>query len=136
MIYNQAAYTVIDAAGSSTTLRRKLAPLEAVRDNFAKYLLTMDFVAIDFETAKRSMESACAVGLVKYLGDEKVDSFYSLIRPPVLYVRPDFTEIHGITVDDVRDAPDLHKYLRKDYSVFVRAVTFVTLYGGRRQGCI
>ncbi|MCK9169760.1 MAG: 3'-5' exonuclease [Treponema sp.] len=66
----------------------------------------MDFVAIDFETAKHSMESACAVGLVKYLGDEKVDFFYSLIRPQVLYIRPDFTEIHGITVDDVRDAPD------------------------------
>jgi DNA polymerase-3 subunit epsilon len=35
-----------------------------------------------------------------------VDSFYSLIRPPVLYIRPEFTEIHGLTVEDVRDAPD------------------------------
>jgi uncharacterized protein len=42
--YYQAAYTVIDADGSGTTLRRELAPLEAVRDNCAKYLLTMDFV--------------------------------------------------------------------------------------------
>jgi DNA polymerase III subunit epsilon len=66
----------------------------------------MDFIAIDFETAKHSMESACAVGLVKYVDDEKTDTFYSLIRPPVLYIRPDFTQIHGITVDDVRDAPD------------------------------
>ncbi|MDR0641462.1 MAG: 3'-5' exonuclease [Treponema sp.] len=66
----------------------------------------MDFVTIDFETAKYSRESACAVGMVKFLGGEKADAFYSLIRPPVLYIRPDFTKIHGLTVEDVRDAPD------------------------------
>jgi DNA polymerase-3 subunit epsilon len=65
----------------------------------------MDFVAIDFETAKYSSESACSVGLVKFQNGAAVDSFYSLIRPPSLYIRPDFTEIHGLTVDDVRDAP-------------------------------
>jgi DNA polymerase-3 subunit epsilon len=65
----------------------------------------MDFVAIDFETAQYARESACAVGLVKYRQGEPVDSFYSLVRPPVLYIRPDFTRIHGITRGDVQDAP-------------------------------
>jgi len=65
----------------------------------------MNFVAIDFETAKYSRESACSVGLVKYTEGKAVDTFYSLIRPPVLSIRSDFTEIHGLTVDDVRDAP-------------------------------
>jgi DNA polymerase-3 subunit epsilon len=65
----------------------------------------MNFVSIDFETAKHSRESACSVGLVKYLGGKEADTFYSLIRPPILYIRPDFTEIHGLTVDDVKDAP-------------------------------
>jgi DNA polymerase-3 subunit epsilon len=65
----------------------------------------MNFIAIDFETAKYSQESACSVGLVKFLNGKAVDTFYSLIRPPVLYIRPDFTDIHGLTVDDVRDAP-------------------------------
>jgi DNA polymerase-3 subunit epsilon len=65
----------------------------------------MNFVTIDFETAKYSRESACSVGLVKYLDGEPTDTFYSLIRPPSLYIRPDFTDIHGLTVDDVRDAP-------------------------------
>ncbi|WP_245534839.1 3'-5' exonuclease [Treponema primitia] len=60
---------------------------------------------MDFETAKYSRESACSVGLVKYRKGKPVDSWYSLIRPPSLYIRPDFTEIHGLTVDDVRDAP-------------------------------
>jgi DNA polymerase-3 subunit epsilon len=65
----------------------------------------MNFIAIDFETAKHSRESACSVGLVKFLNGKMVDTFYSLIRPPVLYIRPEFTDIHGLTVEDVRDAP-------------------------------
>ncbi|MDR2490574.1 MAG: 3'-5' exonuclease [Spirochaetaceae bacterium] len=65
----------------------------------------MNFVSIDFETAKYSRESACSVGLVKYIDGKKTDCLYSLIRPPFLYIRPDFTEIHGLTVDDVKDAP-------------------------------
>jgi len=65
----------------------------------------MNFVSIDFETAKYSRESACSVGLVKYQDGKVIDTYYSLIRPPVLYIRPDFTEIHGLTVDDVKDAP-------------------------------
>jgi DNA polymerase-3 subunit epsilon len=66
----------------------------------------MNFVAIDFETAKYSRESACSVGLVKFVNGKVMDTLYSLIRPPVLYIRPDFTDIHGLTVEDVRDALD------------------------------
>lgn len=65
----------------------------------------MNFVTIDFETAKYSRESACAVGLVKFQNGNAADTFYSLIRPPILYIRPEFTDIHGLTVDDVKDAP-------------------------------
>jgi len=65
----------------------------------------MNFVAIDFETAMYSRESACSVGLVKFEDGKAVDTFYSLIRPPKLYIRPDFTDIHGLTIDDVKDAP-------------------------------
>ena len=65
----------------------------------------MNFVSIDFETAKYSRESACSVGLVKFIDGKAADTYYSLIRPPNLYIRPDFTEIHGLTVEDVKDAP-------------------------------
>ena len=64
-----------------------------------------DFIAIDFETANYSRESACSVGLVKFRKGKVTDSFYSLIQPPDLYIRSDFTEIHGLTVEDVKDAP-------------------------------
>ncbi|MDR1575938.1 MAG: 3'-5' exonuclease [Treponema sp.] len=65
----------------------------------------MNFVTIDFETAKYSRESACSVGLVRFENGIAGGTYYSLIRPPVLYIRPDFTRIHGLTVDDVKDAP-------------------------------
>ncbi|MDR2110714.1 MAG: 3'-5' exonuclease [Spirochaetaceae bacterium] len=66
----------------------------------------MNFIALDFETAEYSQESACSVGLVKFLNGKAADTFYSLICPPVLYIRPEFTGIHGLTVKDVRDAPN------------------------------
>jgi DNA polymerase-3 subunit epsilon len=75
------------------------------RDNFKQGDLEMNFVTIDFETAKHSRESACAVGLVQFKDGKAVDTFYSLIRPPILYIRPDFSDLHGLTVEDVRDAP-------------------------------
>jgi len=65
----------------------------------------MNFVAIDFETACYKQESACSIGLVKYQNKKETSFFYSLIRPPRLYIRPDFTKIHGLTVEDVKDAP-------------------------------
>ena len=74
--------------------------------------MILDFTAIDFETAYYRKESACSIGLVRFRDGEEVDSFYSLIRPPSLYVRPDFTAIHGLTVADLVDAPtDLRPHL-------------------------
>ena len=65
----------------------------------------MNFVAIDFETGNYSRESAVSVGLVKFKNNKAADTFYSLIRPSKLYIRPDFTDIHGLTAADVKDAP-------------------------------
>ena len=52
------------------------------------------FVAIDFETADYEPDSACAVGLVKVVGNRIVKRKHYLVRPP----RRDFvfTYIHGI----------------------------------------
>jgi DNA polymerase-3 subunit epsilon len=65
-----------------------------------------EFIAIDFETGNLSPDSAISIGLVKYKNFEEIDSFYSLIKPPKLYIRQDFTAIHGLTIDDVKDADD------------------------------
>jgi DNA polymerase-3 subunit epsilon len=79
----------------------------------------MDFITIDFETATKKPESAIAIGLVKYCNYQPVSSYYSLIRPPNLYIRPDFTDIHGLTVDDVKDAPDFEKIWETEVSGFI-----------------
>ena len=62
----------------------------------------MNFVAIDFETANGSMNSACAVGLVRCVDGVLTEEFQTLIRPPVLYFWSRHIDIHGITPADVR----------------------------------
>ena len=78
-----------------------------------------DFITIDFETGLRSPESAVSIGLVKFSDYQAVDSYYSLIRPPKLYIRPDFTELHGLSVDDVKDAPDFKYIWKKEIKKFI-----------------
>lgn len=62
-----------------------------------------DFVAIDFETSGRTNDSACAVGLVRITGGQIGDTYYTLIRPPSPVVL--FTWVHGLTWQDLKDAP-------------------------------
>lgn len=61
------------------------------------------FTAIDFETADYGRDSACAVGLARVEDCRVVKTAYRLIRPPRGDVR--FTEIHGLTWEDVENEP-------------------------------
>ena len=68
----------------------------------------MQYVAIDFETANKSSDSACAIGL--NLFDENgclKDSYYSLICPEVPYFDPACTAVHGLNAEDILGAPKL-----------------------------
>jgi len=78
-----------------------------------------DFITIDFETADYPPESAISVGLVKYRNYQSISSYYSLIRPPNLYIRSDFTDIHGLTIDDVIDAPDFSYIWENEMKGFI-----------------
>ena len=65
-----------------------------------------DFCAIDFETACGCKASACAVALVRVRNHAITDTFSSLIRPPEGMEIASFNYgIHGISNDDVREAP-------------------------------
>lgn len=66
----------------------------------------LNYIAIDFETANYYKNSACSVGLVRFIDGKETDSCYSLIHPAKMYFIPEWTEtIHHISYDDVRDKP-------------------------------
>lgn len=62
------------------------------------------FLAIDFETANKQADSACAVGLVWVEHNQIVQQDYYLIRPPKNNFS--FTYIHGIRWEDVVNKAD------------------------------
>jgi DNA polymerase-3 subunit epsilon len=65
------------------------------------------FVAIDFETADRSPDSACAVALVKVEDWQITERKYCLIRPPRNHFS--FTYLHGISWKDVAAQPSFQE---------------------------
>ena len=66
----------------------------------------LDYIAIDFETANEYKNSACSIGLVRFINGKETDSCYSLIQPAKMYFIPEWTkEIHHISYNDVRGKP-------------------------------
>ncbi len=66
----------------------------------------LDYIAIDFETANQYRNSACSVGLVRFIDGKETDSCYSLIHPAKMYFIPEWTEtIHHISYKDVCNKP-------------------------------
>jgi DNA polymerase-3 subunit epsilon len=63
--------------------------------------LNLRFTAIDFETANYYRDSACAVALVRVEDRKIVKSAEHLIKPPLNWFK--FTDIHGITWNDVKN---------------------------------
>lgn len=66
------------------------------------------FVFIDVETATRSNDSVCAIGMI-VVSSGVAKSQYSLINPGIHITN---TSIHGISDEDVIDAPTLGNYWR------------------------
>lgn len=59
----------------------------------------LDYIAIDFEIANQYRNSACSVGLVRFLDGKETDSCYSLIHPAKMYFIPEWTrDIHHIHI--------------------------------------
>jgi DNA polymerase III epsilon subunit-like protein len=89
--------TMLASTSTGTIKRRK------VRTKMIPNPLGATFAAIDFETANRYRDSACAVSVVSVI-EGVVDSvFTSLIRPPTPVF--EFTAIHGISYADVKNSP-------------------------------
>lgn len=88
--------------------------------------VTIDFTAIDFETANGSPASACAVGLVRVRDAAVVERRTWLIRPPLAHdvFLPFNVQLHGISREMTRGAdtwesqlPGLLEFLGDDVLV-------------------
>ncbi len=64
------------------------------------------FTAIDVETANPDMASICQIGVVAYNDETLIDEWVTLINPEDWF-DPVNASIHGITEQDVKDAPSL-----------------------------
>ena len=75
--------------------------------------MSLDFTAIDFETANGSPASPCAVGLVRVRNGELVASFESLFKPPALHnwFSAGNISVHGITPKMIESAPEFSEVL-------------------------
>ena len=70
--------------------------------------VSLDFTAIDFETANPKRASACSVGLARVRDGQVTHAAGTLIRPPAGYreFSPFNTRVHGITAAMVSGAPE------------------------------
>ncbi len=90
--------------GAGRSRERSAAPRE--RKAPAKSVGT-DFVAIDFETATSSYESACALGIAVVQGLQVTETWYHLLQPPQNRYEEANVRVHGITPAQTADAPTL-----------------------------
>lgn len=81
--------------------------------------MSLDFTAIDFETANSSRASACAVGLVKVRDGQILHETGTLIQPPAAFSEFNYwsVKVHGITPAMVANAPTWRQtaFFIKDY---------------------
>ena len=83
------------------------------------------FLALDFETANPYPDSACAIGLVRVENQQVVEEVVHLIKPPQQWFT--FTDIHGLTWEDVRQAPDFGR-LWQQILHFFEGVYFISAH--------
>jgi DNA polymerase-3 subunit epsilon len=83
------------------------------------------FTAIDFETSDYARDCACAVGLARVEDCRITRTAYRLIRPPRQNMR--FTEIHGLTWEDVENEP-VFRDLWPDLAGFFEDIDFITAH--------
>ena len=65
----------------------------------------LPFAVIDFEIANSNYNSACSLGIVTIEGLRIVNKEYFLIQPPNMKLDPEMTRVHGITKNDLVNAP-------------------------------
>lgn len=84
----------------------------------------MKYVALDFETANASRASACSLGIVVSDGTEITDSWYRLIRPPVMKFDPNCVRVNGIKAEMVENEPEFPAFFREIAALLEKNIIF------------
>lgn len=77
----------------------------------------MNFTAMDFETANHYPESACSLALVLVRNNKIIDQFYTVINPQMPFDAQNI-KVHGITANDVKNAPTMAEVWPKIKKLF------------------
>lgn len=93
------------AEGRGRTWRPRVWGAAVPQKVFCEVIAMMNYIAIDFETATGSMNSACSVATVEVRDGQLKESWTTLIQPPKLAFDDFNIGIHGISPKDVEDAP-------------------------------
>jgi len=107
-------------------------PLQKKHRNLTSML---HFAAIDFETANHNPSSVCSVGVVivrNGLIDEKI---YHLINPEPDWYSWLFTQIHGLTDADTRDAK-VFPYVWEEIAPKIEGLPLVAHSSQFDEGCL
>jgi DNA polymerase-3 subunit epsilon len=71
----------------------------------------MKLIGLDFETANGKSGSICSVGLACVEAGGVAETRHWLVKPhtSMTWMSPFCTEVHGLTWQDVKDAPEFHQ---------------------------
>jgi DNA polymerase-3 subunit epsilon len=99
--------------------------------------MSLDFCAIDFETANWFRGSPCAVGMVRVIGGRVVSTYQRLMKPPEGIDEFDEFNImlHGITPEMVANEPRF-KDILPEIVAFADGLPFVAHYAAFDMGVI
>lgn len=92
-----------------------------------KAIKKYDFITIDFETANNELKSACSIGIAAVKNNEIVNTFYTLLNPPIDFFDAENSNINGIYKKDVIDSP---KFVDKwiEINEFIENASFVVAH--------
>lgn len=93
------------------------------------------YVAIDFEKMDTIPTSVCSIGVAVIENDEIVDTFYSLVCPPSKNENYYCCRTHGLTYNDVKNAPKFPQVWEKIDKMINGSPIIAHNYGTER-GCI
>ena len=114
-----------------TTIRREARSSSSPRlsasstSHLPAFSNAASYVALDFETANSSRNSACSLAIIRVEALQIVSRTYRLIRPPSTHFM--FTNIHGITWNDVKSEPTF-KDLWREFRPLFDDVSFIAAH--------